>query len=55
MLLALAVSIRLYTTALALAPLGVAANSQFFLPTVKGLIEFSVKLLERLHLVNQQL
>ena len=41
MLLALAISTIVYTTALALAPAGVAANNQFLRPTVKGRIEFS--------------
>ena len=41
MLLALAISTMVYTTALALASAGVAANNQFLCPTVKGRIEFS--------------
>ena len=38
-----------YATALACAPSGVAQKSQFFLPTVKGRMEFSLKLFDRLH------
>jgi len=43
---AFAVSTRLYTAADAVAPFGVSANSQFFLPTVKGRMAFSAALLE---------
>ena len=44
-LLALAVSIILYIVALALAPLAVLANSQFFRPITNGFIARSAALL----------
>ena len=53
MLLALAISTMVYTTALALAPAGVAANNQFLRPTVKGRIEFSVSY-EQVQYLNQE-
>ena len=37
-----------YTIALAVAPFGLALNSQFFRPIVNGLIAFSLRLFERL-------
>ena len=43
--LALAVSIKLYKFALAVAPDWLAENSQFFLPTTNGRIAFSAALL----------
>ena len=42
------VSTIVYTIALAVAPLGLALNSQFFRPTVNGLIAFSLRLLDKL-------
>ena len=45
-LFAFAVSTMLYISALAFAPFGVSLNSQFFLPTVNGLIAFSAALFE---------
>ena len=37
-----------YTIALEAAPFGLALNSQFFRPTVNGLIAFSLRLLDKL-------
>jgi hypothetical protein len=42
----LAVSIMLYTVALASAPRFVSLKSQFFLPTANGRIAFSARLLD---------
>ena len=43
-----AISTIVYTIALEAAPFGLALNSQFFRPTVNGLIAFSLRLLDKL-------
>ena len=42
------ISTIVYTIALEAAPFGLALNSQFFRPTVNGLIAFSLRLLDKL-------
>lgn len=49
-LCALAISTIVYTVELASAPFGVSLNSQFLRPKVKGRMEFSDRLLEKLQL-----
>ncbi len=44
----------IYTSADALAPLGVSANSQFLRPTVNGLMAFSAALFEMEHLPSRR-